>query len=194
MAIQGHEMIEVVTRQSDNGKPMGHHKHIIVIGLLAALCGCSTNDNADLYDRLNAIKAQPASKIPALPYFAPYETFLYAAKNEQDPFKGFAGEQSLATTIDKPMVAPPRTGNPETLEQYPLDTLQYVGQLIKDGSEWAIVTSPDHIVHRVKVGNHLGKNYGEIIQILEDKILIEEIIPDERSGWIKRDAALSLME
>ena len=50
------------------------------------------------------------------------------------------------------------------------------------------------MVHRVKVGNHLGTNYGEIIAIDEAQIDIKEIIQDGLGGWIERKAALSLTE
>lgn len=168
--------------------------YLLVAVVVVVLTGCSTNANEDLYSRLAEIKARPAGKIPALPVFKPYETFPYAASMLQDPFKGFAGEVMPESPVMKPIDSPLKGRNLEALEEYPLDTIRYVGQLTTDGNEWAIVTSPDMIVHRVKVGNHLGKNYGKIIGIEEDRVLIEEIVPDELGGWIKRDAALSLME
>ncbi len=176
------------------GSIMRLWRNAIIVMMLALLTACSTSDNSDLHERLASIKARPAGKIPPLPVFVPYQTFMYAAQTKQDPFKGFGAEMEEGTIQDVVADTPLAGRNLETLEQYPLDTLRYVGQLIKDGSEWAIITSPDMIVHRVKVGNHLGTNYGEIVQILENKILIEEIIPDEIGGWIKREAALSLME
>ena len=169
---------------------------ILMATMFVLLTGCSTKDNADLHEMLSTIKAKPAGKIPPLPVFVPYETFMYGAKKDKkdDPFKGFGGDAVAEKTDDIPEGSPRGDRNLETLEQYPLDTLRYVGQLTKDGSEWAIVTSPDMIVHRVKVGNHLGSNYGEIVEIAEDKISISETIPDELGGWIKREAALSLLE
>lgn len=187
-------MVETGARPVKNAMRRGPHGYLIVIPVLL-LAGCSVNDNADLHDKIRAIKAQPAGKIPPLPVFEQYRNFPYSAKNEKDPFKSFfsGNEESniVASDIKPPML---EDRKPEALEEYPLDTLRYVGQLVRDGDEWAIVTSPDKVVHRVKTGNHLGKNFGKIVQILEDKILIEETIADERGRWIKRDAALSLME
>ena len=174
-------------------------KSLLVVALVV-IGGCASNSNDDLHNRIASIKAKPAGKIPPLPTFPPYETFLYAARNEQDPFKGFESDTAMQDSTQLQVVGSPlqmqgrEGGNLEALEEYPLDTLRYVGQLTKDGQEWAIVTSPDNIVHRVKEGNHLGTNYGEIVEIIEDKMIIEEIIPDEIGGWTKRDAALSLME
>ena len=166
---------------------------------MAALCvllaACSTPDNSSLYSKLNEIKARPPAKIPSLPVFQAYETYQYEAMKESDPFKTFDSGFDVAVDVSLESIGSPLEGrNLETLENYPLDTLKYVGQLFAGGKEWAIVTSPDMIVHRVKTGDHLGKNYGEIKQILEGKVVIEEIIPDELGGWIKREAALSLME
>lgn len=176
------------------GSTMRLWLNAIVVMMMSLLTACSTDYNSDLHDRMAEIKARPAGKIPPLPVFVPYQTFMYAAQTKQDPFKGFGGEMIDGPIQDIVEDTPLDGRNLETLEQYPLDTLRYVGQLTKDGNEWAIITSPDMIVHRVKVSNHLGSNYGEITKILEDKILIEETIPDEIGGWIKREAALSLME
>jgi type IV pilus assembly protein PilP len=166
----------------------------VTLTLLFIMTGCSSIDNSDLDRRLSEIKSRPAKKIPPLPVFKPYETFQYSDVSEQDPFKLFDGA-IIADSADDLIANPPLTGrNPESLEQYPLDTLRYVGQLMADGKEWAIITSPDLIVHRVKVGNYLGQNYGLITAIQEDKILITETISDEYRKWIERDAALSLSE
>jgi type IV pilus assembly protein PilP len=121
--------------------------------------------------------------------------YSYSASELRDPFKMFDSEASMvedgkSTTELQPNI----NRNKETLEQYPLDTLHYVGDLQRDGEKWAIITSPDHLVHRVKVGNHLGTNYGEIVSITETKIAIKEIIQDGMGGWIEREAELSLSE
>ena len=166
----------------------------VLMSLILSMAGCSSIDNSDLDQRLAEIKARPAKKIPPLPVFKPYETFQYSDAGEQDPFKVFDGSTVAESVDDKAADTPLKNRNPEALEQYPLDTLKYVGQLATDGKEWAIITSPDLIVHRVKVGNYLGQNYGRITAIQEDKILITETISDDYRGWIDRDAALSLSE
>jgi type IV pilus assembly protein PilP len=172
------------------------HRSITVVSLLALLLsvsGCSSIDNSDLDRRLAEIKARPAKKIPPIPVFKPYETFYYSAGDLQDPFKIFDG-MSVATTEEKVIDNPLQDRNLEALEQYPLDTLRYVGQLTTDGRDWAIITSPDMIVHRVQVGNYLGQSFGRITEIQQGTILITETIPDDYRGWIERDAALSLSE
>lgn len=162
--------------------------------IFVLLMGCSGNDD-DLYSRIKSVKARPAGKITPVPEFKPYETFTYADSNLRDPFSVFTNdsEQGGFTSSDMSL-RPDINRNKEALEDYPLDTLHFVGHLEKDGERWAIITSPDQLVYRVKVGNHLGTNYGEILTISETRIEIKEIIQDGLGGWIEREAALSLTE
>ncbi|MCW9088284.1 MAG: pilus assembly protein PilP [Gammaproteobacteria bacterium] len=168
---------------------------IMVSVLLLSLTGCSNSDYSDLRGYIKSVKAKPAGRIAPVPEFESYKTFEYTATDLRDPFKMFdnAAEitEEMSSTSD---LMPDMDRNKETLEQYPLDTLEFVGHLEKGGQQWAIITSPDKLVHRVRVGNHLGMNYGEIIAISETKIMITEIIQDGMGGWIEREAALSMRE
>ncbi len=128
-----------------------------------------------------------------MPEFKPYESFVYSDENLRDPFSVISGDNEDSISSDLSL-RPDLNRNREALEEYPLDTLHFVGHLERDQQRWAIITSPDNLVYRVKVGNHLGSNYGEIISISETTINIKEIIEDGLGGWIEREAALSLTE
>lgn len=163
--------------------------------LLATLIsGCSGNDYADLNAYIKRIKAKPAGRIAPVPEFKTYETYTYSADKFRDPFSVIISDTELANAPGFSDLRPDMRRNKEALEEYPLDTLHFVGHLEKNGEKWAIITSPDQLVHRVKIGNHLGTNYGEIVAISETKIDIKEIIQDGLGGWIEREAALSLTE
>jgi len=170
-------------------------KFLAVTVAMMALAGCANSDYSDLQRYIQKVKARPAGRIAPVPEFETYETFAYSASDLRDPFKMFSNESELlAATESTTALRPNIDRNKETLEQYPLDTLRFVGNLEKDGEKWAIITSPDNLVHRVRVGNHVGTNYGEIVAITDTKIMINEIIEDGMGGWIKREAALSLSE
>lgn len=168
---------------------------LILSALLLPLAGCGGSDYSDLRAYMNEVKARPAGRIAPVPEFESYQTFEYSAMNERDPFQLLGGDARIVeNTISNTGISPDTSRNKETLEQYPLDTLKFVGHLERDGEKWAIVTSPDSLVHRVRIGNHLGMNYGEIVAIGETKISLKEIVPDGMGGWIEREAALSLRE
>lgn len=181
------------------GKTNGHNalRTLIVTFSVSVLVACSAGNFDDLNAYIKSVKARPAERIAPLPEFKTYETFAYSAEDLRDPFKMFENEAEVAkpVTVAKPKGPhPDMNRNKETLEQFPLDTLRFVGQLQRDNQTWAIVTSPDSLVHRVKVGNYIGKNYGRITKITEQKIEISELVPDGMGGWIERKAALSLGE
>lgn len=161
--------------------------------LMSVISGCSSS-NSDLQAYVRDIKSRPAGKIAPVPEFKPYESFAYADKDLRDPFSIINNDTNFKTTNIGNELRPDINRNKETLEEYPLDTLHFVGHLEKDGERWAIITSPDHLVYRVRVGNHLGTNYGEIVAISESQIDIKEIVQDGLGGWIERNAALSLTE
>jgi type IV pilus assembly protein PilP len=64
--------------------------------------------------------------------------------------------------------------------------------LERDDERWAIVTSPDALVHRVKIGNYVGQNFGRITAVTESQLEVTELVPDGLGGWIEREAALSM--
>lgn len=164
------------------------------VAFLAAISACSDIGLYDLQRYVESVKARPAERIPPLPEFKMYETFAYSAGNLRDPFTMLKDEAVLevSTGVEVAGPKPDEQRNKETLEQYPLDSLHYVGLLEKENETWAIVTSPDKLVHRVKAGNYIGQNYGKITTVTESELLISELVPDGMGRWIERDAALSL--
>lgn len=61
------------------------------------------------------------------------------------------------------------------LEAYELSSLKYKGRLIEKGQQVALVQSNDGGVHRVLVGQYLGKNQGRVLAIDERFIHIQEV-------------------
>ncbi len=165
----------------------------VFVAIALLLIGCSS-DNTDLQTYIREVKSRPAGKISSVPEFKPYETFAFNDADIRDPFSIVMNDTDNANANLDFALIPDINRNKEALEEYPLDTLHFVGHLEKDGERWAIITSPDHLVYRVRVGNHLGTNYGEIVAINETQIDIKEIIQDGLGGWIEREAALSLAE
>jgi type IV pilus assembly protein PilP len=58
----------------------------------------------------------------------------------------------------------------------------------------ALVRDPDGVVHRVRVGNYLGQNYGRVIAVEEDRIELVELVPNGTGGWMEKPATIALAE
>ena len=164
--------------------------------LVGNLAGCSSNNTEDLRAYVEAVKSRQHARIEPLPEFPPFETHLYEASGERDPFTPTVDSthREQAVTASNNGIAPDGTRHREPLEAEPLDSLRMVGTLERHSQSWALVRMSDSTIHRVKPGNYMGHNHGKIVQITESEVELTEIVPDGLGGWMERQAALALSE
>ncbi len=168
--------------------------------LVLSLAGCSNTDMSDLQAQIDRIKASRKGTVPPLPEFTPIESYSYAMKEGADPFVSWEVRAAVAvqkedkTTRKSNGLQPDLSRRREPLEQFPLDTLRMVGTLQRENENSGLVASPDGLISRIIVGNHLGQNHGRVVAILADKIEVMEIVPDGLGGWQRRPASLALVE
>lgn len=177
-----------------------------MLALISALlvAGCGGGDITDLQNYVTQVKGQEKGRIEPLPEFKPFETFVYDAALQKDPFAAWVTERAPEQIITADgivrQVARPRGISPdfdrrkELLEQYPLDSLNMLGTLDLDNELWAIVSDPDNIVHRVKAGNYIGQNFGKVVDVKEDQLSLRELVVDGLGDWQVREASLALAE
>ena len=81
----------------------------------------------------------------------------------------------------------------EFLEQYTFDSLAMVGSIDRAGESWALIKDPEGGIHRVQVGNFLGRNHGKIVEMAGNYLAVVEIVSDGTSdGWVERPRTLEL--
>ncbi len=160
-----------------------------------AMTACSSGQHGDLESYVAEVKQRPGSKIEDLPAAKHYEPFSYAAFDLRDPFTQFLLEDPNDANAEATGTGGPNTDRKkEPLEAFPLGSLAFVGILEKKKVRWGLIATPDKTVYKVQVGNYMGKDYGEIVQISETKIILKEIIPDGTGGWIDREASINVIE
>jgi type IV pilus assembly protein PilP len=174
---------------------------VLGVGLAA---GCVNRDKSDLESWVATTLKQPGGPIEPLPPIKPYQRYLYqsAEAKRRDPFASV-----FDTEPEKTEVATQQTDlqqqkyateiaahNREELEGFELDSLRMVGTLQNDAELWGIVRDVQGTVHRVQVGNYLGRNYGKILNIQEDRIDLREVVKDSEGRWEERQASLALSE
>ncbi len=164
--------------------------------LAGSLAACSGNNTEDLRSYVEAVKSRQHARIEPLPEFAPFETHLYEASGERDPFTPpvYSAPRSQPTEASGSGITPDFNRSREPLESEPLDSLRMVGTLERQQNSWALVRMSDSTIHRVKPGNFMGQNHGKIVQITESELELTEIVPDGLGGWMERQAALALSE
>ena len=164
---------------------------LLYAGLSVLMSACN-KDTTDLDDYINTVKARAPAPIEPIPEIKPYVRFVYPG-HDVDPFdsKILAPDANaeVGTTI-----TPDPNRAPEFLEGFPLDSLRMVGTVNQNKELWALLRAPDGAVHRVKIGNYIGKNYGKITKVEETRISLMEIIENGFGGYKERENAIPLSD
>jgi len=175
-------------------------KLVFILGSSLMLGGCMSDDMASLQSYAAEIKVRKGGYIEPLPEIKPVERYLYQSVSRRDPFSSNFrdDDQPSSVVIDseqqRSLQREVRERNKEELEHYELDGLRMVGTLELASSLWGVVQDPDGTIYRVKEGNYMGRNYGKILSISEEKIELREIVKDLQGAWEERQAAVALSD
>ena len=170
---------------------------LIVLSASLSLAGCSGGEGfSDIDQFMDATKAKPRGKVEPLPEFKAYQSFTYSAANRRDPFTPPI-DVVLSTVIeDKPenSVKPDFDRPKELLETFALGQLQMVGTLQRqeENTLWALIGDKDGGIHRVTLGQFMGKNHGRIVTVDDSQLELIEIVPNGRGGWLERPRSIAL--
>jgi len=172
-------------------------RYLVLIGFCGfGLFGCVNDDVSDLDQYIKTVKSQPKGIIPLLPEIKVVEPFLFNPEGLRSPFRPVKRmeQEEILGMASAFGIRPNVSRRKEELEEYSLDSLRMVGTVMMDKGLWALIKASDGTIHRAKKGNHMGRNYGEIIQILDNRIELMEIVPDKPGAWREQQASLVLAE
>jgi type IV pilus assembly protein PilP len=168
-------------------------RSLLGIALVLAVAGCARSitstpgDAPNLEKWVAEVKARPAPPLEPLPVMQQFETFEYAAYPLRDPFSNAFTDSDSGSGP-----RPDRQRRKQTLEQFPLDSLDMVGTLGRGPGVVALVMAPDKVTYRVRPGDYMGQSDGRVTGVFEDRIELVELVPDGAGGWLERPASVAL--
>lgn len=165
---------------------------VIVVMSLLVLNGCVSDDMSDLKRYVKKTKASAKGRVKALPEFKQSEPHSYSGNEIRDPFKPVVDVEVFSGVYSGPK--PDENRLKEPLEEFSLDSLKMVGTMAQNKEDWILIKDPDGLLHRVSIGHYMGKNYGKVVSISEEEVTLLELVPDQKNGWIERDASIALSE
>lgn len=168
----------------------------IAIGLipLFVLAGCEFGGGfSDLQSYMDEVRARPPKAIEPDPEVPEYEPFTYKAASLRSPFQVPVRLAQAGREVGSRNVSPDESRARQFLEGFNIEVFDMVGTLSNAEGLYALVSGAGG-VHRVKVGDYLGRNHGRILSIGEAQIDVVEIVPDGEGGWIERPRSISLKE
>jgi type IV pilus assembly protein PilP len=168
---------------------------VLALALLLVGCQKGTDDLREWTDRVRDREPEPIEPIP--PIRTP-EVVAYEAMEMRDPFQ-LAGraaeeEEEEVAAEEGGGLRPDPDRRKEYLEGFPLDTLEMVGTLTIDGTQYALIQDNENVVHRVREGNYMGQNHGLVLNVQPSHVEVRELVQDGRGGWSERRVRVAMAE
>lgn len=165
-----------------------------LVALALALGACSA-EHEELRMWMDQQRREVKPNVTPLVAPKKFDPQPYNVAQAVDPFSTQKLTVALKQEARQPnsLLAAELNRRKEPLEAYPLDGMNMVGSVNKQGQPYALLRV-DTLLHQVKVGDYLGQNYGRITRIAETEIVLREIVQDAAGEWIERPATLQLQE
>jgi type IV pilus assembly protein PilP len=164
-----------------------------VLSMGVLLSACARQNFADLDEFMASKRDRPGGVIAPIPTFKAYEAFSYSATTLRSPFDRPVEVREIAQLQAISAIKPDDSRAKEFLEQFTFDSLTMVGTLERDGVSWTLIGDPQGGVHRVKVGNFLGRHHGKIVEMTDTYVAVVEIVSDgTKDGWVERPRTIKL--
>jgi len=161
---------------------------------LVALAGCNDDNGfSDLDAYMNEVRLRPPGKIEPTPTFRPYETFTYSAANLRSPFSRQVRVDQADRQRGSHNVRPDPNRVKQYLEGFNIEQFEMVGTISNASGSFALLRGAGG-VHRLKVGDYLGRNDGRIFAISATQVDVIEIVPDGEGAWLERPRTIPLKE
>lgn len=163
-------------------------------GLLASLAGCDGGQSTlELQSYLQATQGHTNTAIEPLPVISAAPVTPYGAMGLRNPFQATPGQGASSWTVslagDELDADRPR----QFLEGFDLEQFEMVGTLSSEVQANALLRV-NGVIHRLKVGDYLGRNNGQIASIQAQQIEVFELISDGRGGWLERSLTIPLKQ
>ncbi|MGY2340533.1 pilus assembly protein PilP [Pseudomonas sp. SDO5532_S415] len=165
---------------------------MVVASVVLAGCGGS-DDFSDLDAYMNEMRLRAPGKIEPTPTFRSYPTFTYNAANLRSPFSRQVRIDLAGQRYGSRNVKPDPDRVRQYLEGFNIEQFEMVGTIANATGSFALLRGAGG-VHRLKVGDYLGRNDGRIVAISASQVDVVEIVPDGEGAWLERPRTISLKE
>ena len=162
---------------------------------VAWLAGGCTIDHEELQQWIDQQRREVRPRVQPLVAPKKFDPQPYLAQQEVDPYSAQKLSVALKQESRQPnsLLAAELNRRKEPLEAFPTDAMKMVGSVARGNQPFALLRV-DNLLYQVKIGDHLGQNYGRIMKISETEITLREIVQDAAGEWIERSSSLQLQE
>ena len=147
------------------------------------LSGCDEHNTYLIDAKLTKFALEKNLPIDDLPVFYDQTQYAYKSRAKRDPFSDFKVSMS-ALSIDKTQIeAPDLLRKKEPLEFFDLLSFSIVGSIGNESELWMLVVNEEGGFSYVTIGDRIGRDFGEIIDINDSGLVILEKNSDGAGRW-----------
>jgi type IV pilus assembly protein PilP len=161
---------------------------------MTVLAGCDSG-HQDLQTWMDETRQATPTVVEKVSEPKRFEPFRYRVSDQADPFS--LGRLRImvaaASSSSGASLQPDLARRREALESFPLDTLRMVGNLRQGNTQVALLKA-DTALYQVRVGHHIGQNFGRVTRISESGVFVRELVQDAAGDWVERITELQLQE
>lgn len=168
-------------------------RYLLSLLAVSLMSACGSEEHQDIKQWMNDSSKDMRGRVQPIPEIKAFPIVSYDAGDLLDPFSpAKAVPEKRAGGGLQPDFDRPR----EPLEAYPLETLKMVGVVRGKVGLHALIQAAGAI-HQVRIGNHLGQDFGVVTGITETEVSIKELVQDpsgQTADWVERQTGLQLQE
>lgn len=144
-----------------------------------SLTGCfdANKGFSDIENQMFALVNSDAIVVEPVPVIAERERFNYKPDSDRNVFeKLYIVDEKEVVVAEQEISGPNPFRVKEQLENFDIDEVKYIGLISTDKKTAVVIKDPNGISHMVSVGNYIGVNDGEIIEVNPRYILVNELL------------------
>jgi type IV pilus assembly protein PilP len=166
-----------------------------IVGLVVpvlVLAACGAPEHSDLKQWMQDQASTMKGKVPPLPQIEPFPAVSYEGVALIPPF---STAKIISTEAVADKTAPDHNRLPQPLERFPLEDLRVIGIIVEGNTPHALIqTPPPNKPKHVRIGEYLGQNFGRVISITRDTVMVRETTKDANGAWVPKETPLRVMQ
>ena len=166
------------------------HRLLFLLPLL--LLGCATEEHQDLRAWMRDEAKGMKGKVAPLPEITAFPVVSYETETLTPPF---APGKIVTLEVAADKTTPDRTRPQQPLEIFPIEDLKVMGVITAGSVPYALIqTPPPNKPKHVRIGEYLGQNFGRVISITRDTVMVRETTKDANGAWVPKETPLRVMQ
>jgi len=168
-------------------------KHLLSLLMVFLLFSCAEAQLDDLEMFVADSKSEPYLFNDNIPTLKGINPLIYTQTDLRSPFsKPQASLLTEVSRLSQSCYQPDLERENKILEMHSLSSIKMRGTLSSNGVMWALVQASDSKVHRVRPGDYLGLNNGNVLKVSSTQIDLLELVSDSNGCWQERMTQLNL--